>query len=128
MAPTVLWVKGAQAYHMAKLKRNLPGLLVVVLVGAAFYFQFLHKPSSELQLEDRPGTYEIVTLLPQDAIPAIDDPQFYAAADADRDYTPDELVLGVTLNGESRAYPTGLLSRHEIVNDLVGGEPIAVTW
>jgi len=73
-------------------------------------------------------TYEIITLLPRDAIPAIDDPQFLTAAEADSEYAPDELVLGVSLNGESRAYSTSYLDRHEIVNDSVGGQKIAVTW
>jgi len=73
-------------------------------------------------------TYEIVTLLPRDAIPAIDDPSFYAAAEADAEYEHDELVLGVILNGESHAYSASHLDRHEIVNDTVGGRKIAVTW
>ncbi len=72
--------------------------------------------------------YRIVTLLPRDAIPAIDDPEFYAVAEADEEYSPTELVLGVSINGDSRAYPVGLLSSHEIVNDTVGGQKIAVTW
>lgn len=38
------------------------------------------------------------------------------------------LVLGVAINGEARAYPVPLLSHHEVVNDVLGGEPIAVTW
>jgi len=73
-------------------------------------------------------TLEIVTLLPRDAIPAIDNPRFYSVAEADEEYAPDELVLGVSLNGESRAYSTALLNSHEIVNDTVGGRKIAVTW
>ncbi len=48
--------------------------------------------------------------------------------EADTEYAPDELVLGVSINGDHRAYSTGLLSGHEIVNDTVGGRPIAVTW
>ena len=40
----------------------------------------------------------------------------------------DERVLGVSINGDHRAYPLNLLSRHEIVNDTVGGVPVAVTW
>jgi hypothetical protein len=72
--------------------------------------------------------YAIVTLLPRDAIRAIDDPSFYLAAQADDEYAPEELVLGVTLDGESRAYSTSFLDRHEIVNDTVGGRKIAVTW
>jgi len=41
---------------------------------------------------------------------------------------PDERVTGVSINGESHAYPLNLMSRHEVVYDTVGGEPIAVTW
>ena len=73
-------------------------------------------------------TYEIVTLLPPDGIPAIDNPRFYSAAQADAEYDPDELVLGVTINGESKAYSTSHLDSHEIVNDTLGGRMIAVTW
>ena len=72
--------------------------------------------------------YRIVTLLPPDAIPSIDDPQFYDVNEADQEYHPDELVLGVEFGGDARAYPIGLLARHEIVNDTVGGQPIAVTY
>jgi len=72
--------------------------------------------------------YEIITLLPKDAIPAIDSPQFYTAEEAETEYMPNEKVLGVSINGESRAYSTSLLDRHEIVNDEVGGTKIAVTW
>lgn len=71
---------------------------------------------------------EIVTLLPRDAIPAIDDPRFLSAAEADAFYDPDELVMGVEFNGEARAYSVPFLSSHEIVNDTVGGVKIAVTW
>lgn len=72
--------------------------------------------------------YRIVTLLPRDAIPAIDSPRFLSAAEADEFYDPDELVLGVEFNGEARAYSVPFLSGHEIVNDTVGGVKIAVTW
>ena len=71
---------------------------------------------------------EIITLLPRDAIPAIDDPQFLSIEEADEAYDPDELIIGVAFNGEARAYSVPLLSNHEIVNDTVGGEKIAVTW
>lgn len=70
----------------------------------------------------------LVTLLPKDAIPSIDNPRFYSTEEANREYADDELVLGVNFNGDARAYSTGLLSRHEIVNDTVDGKPIAVTW
>jgi hypothetical protein len=72
--------------------------------------------------------YTIVTLLPRDAIPAIDNPRFLSAAEADEFYDPDELIIGVELDGDARAYSIPLLSSHEIVNDTVGGRKIAVTW
>ena len=68
----------------------------------------------------------IRTLLPFDAIPAITDPQFVSANAAQ--LNPDAPIIGVTFNGESRAYSLYLLNGHEIVNDVVGGQKIATTW
>ena len=70
----------------------------------------------------------IVTLLPKDAIPAILDPPFLSVGEADTYYDPNELIIGVEIDGDARAYSIPLLSRHEIVNDFVGGRKIAVTW
>ena len=71
---------------------------------------------------------DLVTLLGFDAIPAILDPDFVTVVEANEQMDDDEQVLGVSINGESRAYSIPMLSRHEIVNDVVGGAPIAVTW
>lgn len=84
--------------------------------------------ASPINLAEQYADYEIITLLPQDAIPAIDNPSFLDAATADSEYAPDELVMGVVFNGEARAYSVPHLSSHEIVNDTVGGVKIAVTW
>ena len=37
-------------------------------------------------------------------------------------------MLGVDIGGDARAYPVDLLGLHEVVDDVVGGRPIAVTW
>lgn len=71
---------------------------------------------------------EIVTLLPPDAIPAIDNPRFVTAEEADRQLALSDLVIGVSIDGEHRAYGAAFLSAHEIVNDTLGGRAIAVTW
>ena len=71
---------------------------------------------------------EIVTLLGFDAIPAILNPSFVGADEAEDWMEPNERVLGLSINGDNRAYSVRMLSRHEIVNDVVGGEPVAVTW
>jgi hypothetical protein len=86
--------------------------------------------SSGASLGDGDGdvSLDLVTLLGFDAIPAILDPEFITAIEADKQMDADEQVLGVSINGESRAYSIPMLSRHEIVNDVVGGVPIAVTW
>ncbi len=71
---------------------------------------------------------EIITILGKDGIPAILDPQFLSGAEAAEQMLDSERVLGVSINGDHRAYPLNQLSRHEIVNDEVGGVPVAVTW
>lgn len=63
---------------------------------------------------------------PRDGIPSIDKPSFVSAGDATLDSR--ELVLGLSINGDVRAYPLSILVWHEIVNDAVGGEPVAVTY
>ena len=71
---------------------------------------------------------DIITILGKDGIPAILDPQFVSGAEAAEQMLDSERVLGVSINGDHRAYPLNQLSRHEIVNDEVGGVPVAVTW
>ncbi len=65
-------------------------------------------------------------LLPRDSIRPIYEPRFASAAAAP--YAPDELVIGVTINGESKAYAVGPLNSREMVNDTLGGVPILVSW
>lgn len=72
--------------------------------------------------------FDLVTLLPFDAIRSIEDPIHLERSRADELYKPDELILGIDINGDARAYSVPLLSRHEVVNDVVGGQPVAVTW
>jgi hypothetical protein len=64
---------------------------------------------------------------PPDGIPAIDRPRFVRAADVN--YLRDqEAVIAVDIAGEERAYPIRILIWHEIVNDTVGGVPVAITY
>ena len=63
---------------------------------------------------------------PRDGIPSIDDPAFVPVSEAG---LPDrEPVIGLTIGDDSRAYPLRILMWHEIVNDVVGGVPVAVTF
>jgi hypothetical protein len=80
--------------------------------------------------------------LPRDAIPSIDDPKFVSVqerqdcvdtrsdgASNKRECLADtEPVIGLEIDGDARAYPLRILTWHEIVNDRVGGTPVAVTY
>jgi len=63
----------------------------------------------------------------RDCIPSIDNPQFVAADDADH-VADDAVIIGISFGGEHRAYPARILDHHEIVNDTIAGEAIAITW
>ena len=66
----------------------------------------------------------------KDVIPAIDKPQFQPVKKIVEDnlYSAKEPVIGLILNGDARAYPLQVLMWHEIVNDVVGGIPVTVTY
>jgi hypothetical protein len=63
----------------------------------------------------------------RDGIPAIDSPRFVSAQDADF-LDANHQVLGLTRGGEAKAYPVAIMNWHEIVNDRLGGERVAVTY
>jgi Protein of unknown function (DUF3179) len=65
---------------------------------------------------------------PPDGIPSIDKPKFISIQDANKYLEDSELVLGLSINGDVRAYPLQILVWHEIVNDKVGDVPVAVTY
>ena len=41
---------------------------------------------------------------------------------------PDDRVLGLTVGGESRAYPINMMTFHHVANDVLGGLPVLVTF
>lgn len=65
--------------------------------------------------------------VPRDGIPPIDDPQFISAQLV-TDLAPQSPVIAINIEGDARAYPLEVLTRHEIVNDVVAGIPVAVTF
>ena len=65
-------------------------------------------------------------LIPGDAINPIYKPQYLVGQSVVLDL--QDLVIGVAINWESKAYPVGPLNRREMVTDMVGGVPILVTW
>jgi hypothetical protein len=63
----------------------------------------------------------------KDGIPALTRPPHVPAARATY-LTDDEPVFGVTLNGQSRAYPHRIMDWHEMANDVVGGVAVALAY
>ncbi len=63
-----------------------------------------------------------------DGIPAIDDARFVSVAEADEYLEGNEAVVVLDIEGDARAYPVQILIWHEIVNDVVGGVPVSITY
>lgn len=64
----------------------------------------------------------------KDCIPSIDNPRFETAQEADTWLRPDDRVFALNYQGVIRAYPQRIMNWHEIVNDEIGGTPVAVTF
>jgi len=62
-----------------------------------------------------------------DGIPALDNPTMVNPEQADY-LEPQERVFGVSINGDTRAYPARFLDWHEMFNDIVGGEPVSLAY
>jgi Protein of unknown function (DUF3179) len=63
----------------------------------------------------------------KDGIPALTNPKLIAAADAT--YLNDsDLVFGISINGDVRAYPLRILDWHEMFNDVIGGVPVSLAY
>ncbi len=63
----------------------------------------------------------------KDGIPALINPGMIDAAEADY-MTEDELVFGVEINGDVRAYPLRVMDWHEMFNDVIGGVPVSLAY
>ena len=64
-----------------------------------------------------------------DGIPPLENPAHAPADDPLAEYLEDdERVIGVSINGEHRAYPLRIINAHELANDFLGGEPLSLTW
>ena len=65
---------------------------------------------------------------PPDGIPPIDSPQFVSVSEADEWLDDQEGVVYLTVGTETHAYPVQILIWHEVVNDVVAGVPVSVTY
>lgn len=63
----------------------------------------------------------------KDGIPSLDNPQLIAATKADY-LQDDDLVFGIEINGDVRAYPLRIMGWHEMFNEVIGGIPVALAY
>tara|TARA_Y100000780_G_scaffold229927_1_gene250887 strand:+ start:455 stop:859 length:405 start_codon:yes stop_codon:yes gene_type:complete len=134
-----MWLFGA----LAGKSGYIIAFLLIALVAAVFLLPQIRQSvlklrSQQVTIARTPGqagnggdsvvSLDIITVLGKDGIPSIDNLRFVGPGEADQQMQSFERVLGVSINGDHRAYPLNMLSRHEIVNDTVGGVPVAVTW
>ncbi|MEL6531584.1 MAG: DUF3179 domain-containing protein [Pseudomonadota bacterium] len=62
-----------------------------------------------------------------DGIPSLDNPELIGATEAEY-MRGDDLVFGVSINGDARAYPLRIMGWHEMFNDVIGGVPVALAY
>ena len=87
-----------------------------VLLDPSFADYFDADPVANIRLDEiRWGG------VPRDGIPPLDLPKMIAAADADY-LDDDNIVFGVALGGDVRAYPKRILAWHEMFKDSIAGE------
>ncbi len=127
------------------LKYILPGVTGIAIIVAAFFLITTNDSESsvmtpETEIADSNGimtTNGLKHLIPldkirgggppKDGIPSIDDPKFATLTESNF-MSNSDIVIGLEINGEAKAYPLFILVWHEIVNDNVGGTPVAVTY
>jgi hypothetical protein len=110
-------------------KRRLEKQQVLVFAGGALGAVFvLAFGGSPLAAQDKDQDFNPTRVLkPQ---PPITKLPLKSVAEAGKALNPSELVIGVTVGKESRAYPVNMLTgpQREIFNDTLGDKAIAVTW
>lgn len=103
--------------------------LLVVMLGISLSALALAQQKNGFDLSN--ALVEPDTILrggpPRDGIPALSDPAFAEPSDA-LPWRSDDLVMTLDLDGQSYAYPVGIMNWHEIVNHEIDGRPVLVTF
>lgn len=107
--------------------RNDPGLHPMYAGFKAKLYAIIDPSFEKYFGPDRPATIRLDEVrwggVRRDGIPPLDAPAMLAAADADY-LDDDNVVFGIEVNGDARAYPKRILAWHEMFKDTVGGEPV----
>ncbi len=119
---------------MAFSKHTLKILVVLALIAAAlvlFGRELIGGSTNGWKTDFDRATISMDEVIsggvPRDGIPPIDNPRFKPVQSV-TDLSEQSPVIAVNIDDDARAYPLEVLIRHEIVNDVVGGIPVAVTF
>ncbi len=105
--------------------RQMSFTLIIILAGITATLSFAQRPKPK---EEEIRGHTMYTLMEPGAIPAIFEPEFVSFEVADSFYYDNEPLIAVSSGDEARGYSIWHLDRHEVVNDVIGGTVIAVTW
>ncbi len=108
-------------------KISIVYLLMFLIVGTPYLAAQQPAPGENTQAD--PASEFNPRRLASPFKPIVDAPVI-PAKDVTDQVSPGELVLGVVVRGQARAYPINMLTgpSREIINDTLGGQPIAATW
>ncbi len=122
---------------MTTLHKLRLSLLVIGLIAASIYSYYSYSarhPSFETSWQHTDFSQFNINLaevtsggIPKDGIPAIDTPHFITPQKA-KWLKASEPVIALGINGDHRAYPLQIMMYHEIVNDIVGGQAVSITF
>ena len=111
--------------------RKLLIITLIALVSGIFMINYASSSNSlngfDLSNSSLPSEQIIRGGPPRDGIPALTNPEFITAEDSNN-LSPTDRVVGIVLNGQARAYPINILNWHEIVNDNIAGQRVAITY
>ena len=99
------------------------GLCLILVCGTAVHGQQLSRKVLEEQYNL--SSFRAVS---RDSFPVLYNPPMGTVKDGDRILESGEWVIGIERGNEAKAYPIDVMGFHELINDTVGGEPIAVCW
>ena len=118
------------------MKLKQVSVAAVAAVGLVLGWTMLtQQPATETQLADKKvkkkkqgrNRLEFVNLR-EEGFPLNVNPEHVSAADAP--LQDGDMVMGIVLGGEARAYPVNYMGgpTNEVVNDTLGGQAIAPSW
>jgi len=103
---------------------------LTLLIHHSLRQQRVNQAFAESRRNAKRGAFRPTRVLRGERPPAIIDAPVILAGKVTDQVTDKELVLGVVVNDQARAYPLNMLTgpSREIVNDHLGGRAIAATW